>query len=502
MKKIYFAFSTAICAVVMLVCAADAGAQALRPGWKAMPKTQQAVAKPLAIGSSAADYDAITDWQSIGKGRYTDGFVAWTVGDTGYEMDPWEVEIEESASNPGLFRLVNPYEGCSYATYYYEVDLDSTYYMIVDATNPEAVFIPEFATGVRPYYAGSGSEMTYGRSDADGTYSNYEITFPSFGLACRVESSDTWTASNNDENFHIYLPGATDYSATMTPGSMCVEEAATADLTCGADITYVRYAFALYGEADPEFSEPTSLPDNSLSLSIPVTAPGKYLLTVRFYSADDEVKSEQDAAFFKIENNDEKWVSHGLTSMTEGFAEALFGSDYGPNTYDVEFQSNVDVEGFYRIVNPMEGNTNESVTKYNYHSLEHAHYIFIHAEDPNKVYLEESPIGLDMGYGDMAIQSQTDVYGYMEDGKITFPLDAVAMWADEWKKRVLMPFKSEFVVTVPASAAIDSVTGDKNQGPAEYFNLQGVKVSSDNLVPGFYILRQGSKVTKVYVEKK
>lgn len=35
--------------------------------------------------------------------------------------------------------------------------------------------------------------------------------------------------------------------------------------------------------------------------------------------------------------------------------------------------------------------------------------------------------------------------------------------------------------------------------PVEYYNLQGVKISGDNLVPGIYIKRQGQKVTKILI---
>lgn len=42
---------------------------------KVIPNATNVIA-PLAIGSDASDYTSITDWQSIGTGRYTDGFVA------------------------------------------------------------------------------------------------------------------------------------------------------------------------------------------------------------------------------------------------------------------------------------------------------------------------------------------------------------------------------------------------------------------------------------------
>lgn len=52
-----------------------------------------------------------------------------------------------------------------------------------------------------------------------------------------------------------------------------------------------------------------------------------------------------------------------------------------------------------------------------------------------------------------------------------------------------------------ASAAIEGIGIDGENGPVEYFNLQGVRVSADNLTPGFYIIRQGSKTAKVLIRK-
>lgn len=51
------------------------------------------------------------------------------------------------------------------------------------------------------------------------------------------------------------------------------------------------------------------------------------------------------------------------------------------------------------------------------------------------------------------------------------------------------------------TSAIDSIVvdGDEN-APAEYFNIQGVRVNADQLVPGLYIVRQGSKTLKIIVK--
>lgn len=408
---------------------------------------------PFAIGSDASDYTAITDWQSIGTGRYTDGFVAWSVGDTGYEMDPWQVEIEESAANPGLYRIVNPYAGCSYATDYGEVVTTQDYYMIVDATDPDAVFIPEFETGVEPYYA--DYQMVSGKSQSAGTLANYEITFPAFGLACYTASGG-WITSNNDSNFHIYLPGATDYSAALTQGSSCISTEATAEVTAGADIAYIRTSFALDGQ-DATLSDPITPTDGAASLTYPVSEEGKYTLTVSFYDNTDTQRASLSATYFRFDANDDQWKTIGMAPMTEGFAQSMFGDDYGPNTYNVTLQENIATPGFYRIVNPMDGNTNTNVTTYNYHSSDHTHYIYIHAEDPQNVYVEESPVGLDMSYGSMILASTYSSYGNVTNGIITIPASSLYMYDNQYSGY----FRSDFSVIIPQEHTVTV----KSNGP-------------------------------------
>lgn len=50
-----------------------------------------------------------------------------------------------------------------------------------------------------------------------------------------------------------------------------------------------------------------------------------------------------------------------------------------------------------------------------------------------------------------------------------------------------------------AIGGIESDVIDENV-PVEYYNIQGVKVNGDNLAPGFYIVRQGKKVSKIFVK--
>lgn len=48
-------------------------------------------------------------------------------------------------------------------------------------------------------------------------------------------------------------------------------------------------------------------------------------------------------------------------------------------------------------------------------------------------------------------------------------------------------------------AGIDAIAVDNTNAPVEYYNLQGMRMSSSNLPAGIYIRRQGTDVQKVYV---
>ena len=58
-----------------------------------------------------------------------------------------------------------------------------------------------------------------------------------------------------------------------------------------------------------------------------------------------------------------------------------------------------------------------------------------------------------------------------------------------------------FDITTPASG-VEDITVENGQidGKAMYFNLDGVRVAETNLAPGIYIVRQGSKVSKILVK--
>lgn len=68
---------------------------------------------------------------------------------------------------------------------------------------------------------------------------------------------------------------------------------------------------------------------------------------------------------------------------------------------------------------------------------------------------------------------------------------------------LLSPVSGNVTVTAIFSDDTQGITdifGDKNDGPVEIYNLQGVRIPAENIVPGIYIMRRGDKTVKVYVK--
>lgn len=61
------------------------------------------------------------------------------------------------------------------------------------------------------------------------------------------------------------------------------------------------------------------------------------------------------------------------------------------------------------------------------------------------------------------------------------------------------PVWGVFTTILPKDSAVETVEVEDN-APAEYYNLNGVKVDAENATPGIYVVRKGNKVSKVVVK--
>ncbi len=93
-----------------------------------------------AVAEASFEYytgESASPWQSLGKGLFTDAFVGPLFGAA---ASTYEVEIMENTSNPGLYRVMNPYGNKVYPL----ADDDCAeegLYLEINAQDPEGVYI-------------------------------------------------------------------------------------------------------------------------------------------------------------------------------------------------------------------------------------------------------------------------------------------------------------------------------------------------------------------------
>lgn len=186
----------------------------------------------------------------------------------------------------------------------------------------------------------------------------------------------------------------------------------------------------------------------------------------------------------------------------------------------VEFEQNDDVPGVFRLVNPYAKWTGATSAPFSYDSL-HNYYIVINASDPEYVYIESGENGV-LCDGEMTkIHSNINTFvqmygkemtqefyptggGKLINGVLTFPVDVEY---SEGVKMLVHAVGNIFYTSCPANgtghleivfpegAVVNNPTVEA--APAEYFNLNGVRISHPDR--GIYIMRQGDTVKKIII---
>lgn len=188
-----------------------------------------------------------------------DGIALWRddfITGAGYTVQnvEWEVEVYENDANPGMYRFKNVY-GAAYP-YNEPGDYDDSkdYWVYIDATNPNQVYIPDPApTGcvwdaedgqfILWSYAGMGFSQGATASQLTsyfGTLKDGVIKFPEEALLVGV--SGGYYYANTKGMFRVILPGAKDldYSFALASG-VCANAKTPVTFTLGTDVAKVSY---------------------------------------------------------------------------------------------------------------------------------------------------------------------------------------------------------------------------------------------------------------------
>ena len=539
------------CALALQAGAADSaiipGAQLLRNDIQPAEITfnnQEATASTLAANPNLGKHS--DNWKSLGIGRYSEDFITTMYNVPSYT---WEVEYQENVDEPGVYRIVDPYgANCPYT----EGD-GVSFNMIINASNPDKVYLESVTTeldfGLGPVTFSSWAYYWMERDNCTiddvqpmyyGTLRNGVIIFPINYLLVRMRDYIANNAfyANSNRNGVFHLPGSKDYDLEIS-NVVSPEDPTQAviNYTSSTDFLKINYIFKkayddtnYYGMNEKSFvqamQEGTELTQGEGSLTFDLTKEGrgKYICYMAAFTEDSTIMARANTEFFYDADDPSEWESVGQSKYTDDFFTSIF--NIKSSTWNVETERNLKDPNYFRLVNPykdfkpIEGATYDD---------EHNYYIYLHILNIKKeqiAYIEESPIGIDLGYGPAKVTCTPVLYnmwGNSWQTVLNFHFGAMPLFAsyDDAKRKVSfikelawvsMPryrggefitanLKGKFSIVLPVSAGIDDIVADDVDVPAEYFDLNGRPVSADNLPAGIYLERRGSKVSKIAVTR-
>lgn len=428
-------------------------------------------------------------WKSIGECKYTDGLISSL-----YNADPltYLVEVEESMTQPGLYRVVNPYG----ADYPYnepgDYDPDNNYYLTINATDPTKVYLEESPTGCNwgngefIFFSIAGLRLAQGNpAAAEGYYGTVKdgvITFPK-GSLLGAMGSDGWYTCNANGKFKLVLPGGVDgdYSVSA-PLAGIIDyvggvKKAVVEVTMGKDVKTVKVAVVPGADTDAavEGIESESL-EGVVSLGYSETAQtadftlgeeGTYSIVAVAYDKEGGAQETYTTLISYYDNDN--WTSLGKGEYADGMLLPYITDPFEPMSWEVSIQQHNDKSGLYRVLVPYWPLNDPSAIG----------ALVIDATDPDHVYVPYASSGLpvdgilgwysdaamyiDNGYTieDIVAAGAEIGFGTLAEGVITIPAGAAGILFDGDMSSFL-PSLYETVITLPAGEAKAEVSKVKN----------------------------------------
>ena len=352
-----------------------------------------------------------------------------------YYNDPVTVEVERNRENPAVYRILKPWGNISEV--WPSVDLrPDCDYMIVDTSDPGYVLVRE---GALPFYDATNGEIRY-------------------------QSMTQFAATRGFSREDFLASPLSNYIITMDENG------------------YIEFPQNCFGIMYPEGVTET---------------PGQWMPTMGSYSG-----------YLVLPGGEayDEWEHLGTGRMLDGFVWTVF-EETAPQEKDVEIYESRDVPGKYKV----EGAFTDS--------YELAADLIIDATDPDWVRIEKFDTRIQTyPYGPLYILSVSannfldydDMINYdpafaernitLKDGIIDIPEKSVYLYMPEYDLATVMTndLSIDSYIILPAYNGISAASDITGEAPAEYYNLQGVKVS--NPAAGQIVIeRRGDKVRKTVV---
>lgn len=454
------------------------------------------------------------EWKSLGEGTWHEGlFTLFSDVPAGLS---WSVEIEESETAPGYYRMQPYTEGSTLAEL---IGATDDGYVYVNATDPTKVYIDGDLELFQVFVFSHMTPENEWDYEEYGTMTDGVIEFPanSFGFL----DQGGWERCNSDGDFRIAMPGVTvkDYSVSLY-SPMCAENNnVTVQFTRrGADVADLKVAYlpGLYhigGNENLVATKGTSIGKEYSGLKVPLKATdnGIFTLLAITLDADGNVRKGAETHFFAINEPADDWalLEDKTAILTEGIFPSVFNDVY-TETIECDVEQCISQKGRYRLVDPYKKHSVLGDLALD-HSSHHSHYVYLNATDPQYAYLEASPTGISLGnYGESYIWSWADYfassgmeaeakeygfYGTFVDGKFTITDGNLILGHEGLESGSPYYAGIGFSIQLKDKASAIAPEAADSDSQAEYYNLQGMRV--DRPAAGLYIRRCGGKTTKV-----
>ena len=438
------------------------------------------------------------NWETIGEADYYDAITVAPLADYGVPVQNFKVEIQESQTQPGIYRMVNIHDnnpnvgdmGLSLA----DPNVDS--YMIFNTLDGGPVITEAEYNLLDPFTY----ENKYVISQTDfGSFENKVAVIPAGAIAVGlgiepwnvlefyenykpvIPSEYSETVFMTQEDLVIVLPGGTytpdtgaDYSFELLQLNMCANDdnIALIGFEGGEDIKSYKWEaipgryLATAGNLKIIAEDGRDIEQGIYNIGLGNEA-GWFSIFVVGLNDAGEVAAGDVLYFYNFAHNPEDWTSIGNVQFTDDTFGPVYGIDDAIAPIKVEMLESKTTPGLYRLVNPYA--THKLAEEYEELiecHFDHNHYIDIDASDIENVTISEVPIGITI-YGEEHITLFSNEPGTLVDNKITFPKRGlgVGIFGGEEEGYYYANHAARFAVELPCTLNVKAF--DTNDNPVE-----------------------------------
>ena len=444
-------------------------------------------------------------WKTLGKGLYTDELM---IGIYNVEQLTYDVTVEESELNPGLYRIVNPY-GVGVYPYTEAGDMidgygpQKPYYMYIHAEKDDQVYFESFS--VHMIYSTDVGELSFTCRAAELLNAGNTIEAIAKAGYCgnnrdgiiylptdtyfrgTLDYNDGWYGPMGTTGGRLVLPGVvlTDYSAEIsyTGRFTDVNEQTVimADVTLGDDVVSARVAAAQTTDvaALQEAIENDEIEYIEISQSgevkIPVAESGRYTVMVVTYAKGEGQEVASTTVEISLGGNE--WEKIGNAYILDGWmmSAGSLKDNYDEYVWMCPIERSTKRAGIYRLVQPYGPDSPMG----NF-ALPGIYNIEINAEDPGNVFIEPQSTGngwysngvmiiLSRGY--ITPNLKPEYRGVFEDGTFYFPAQTCLFCFDKYDEEGLYMTQNEGIFQIDyasgTAAKFKAIKGSKKVGSAK-----------------------------------